>query len=368
MPLKEKLFQPVEVGRLELQHRIVLAPLTRFKSFKNHVPNVPLMKEYYSQRSTTPGTLVIAEGTSVAAKAGGFPNGPGLWSAEQTAAWKEIVDAVHANGSFIFVQIFAHGRAVFPSLLEEESFTLVGPSPIPLSNEPTLVPKELTREEIHEYVDLFTQAAKDAVYEAGFDGVEVHIGNGYLLDQFIQDTSNQRNDEYGGSVANRSRFPLEVVASVASAVGPERTGVRLSPWSPFQDMKMKDPIPQFKHFVSELKASHPELAYLHVIEPRISGASDIDGEFGESESNDFIQEIWYPNRFISAGGFTRNTAIQHAEKNGDLIAFGRHYIANPDLPRRFAEDKPLNKYNRSTFGSPGDSLSAKGYTDYPALD
>ncbi|TFK30966.1 hypothetical protein BDQ12DRAFT_619841, partial [Crucibulum laeve] len=310
---------------------------------------VPLVKEYYSQRSKTPGTLLISEGNGIAVKAGGYPNSPGIFSAEQVKAWKEVTDVVHANNSFIYAQIWAAGRASATSgaeTLKAEGITVVGPSPIPLSSHPTPIPHELTIEEIHEYVEMFAEAAKKAVFEAGFDGVEIHGANGYLIDEFIQDVSNQRTDAYGGSVENRNRFPLEIVNAVVRAVGQERVAFRVSPWSTFQgahlphvnihvtDMRMGDPVTQFSHLVTALRDAYPHLSYLHVIEARIGGDDEkdrVDNEkdrVGKNESNDFIRKIWGPKRLVSAGGFTRDGAIKHAEETGELIAFGRYYISN----------------------------------------
>ncbi|TFK32703.1 hypothetical protein BDQ12DRAFT_658877 [Crucibulum laeve] len=364
-----KLFQPIELGKVTLQHRVVLAPLTRFRATKlNHLPVVPLVKEYYTQRSKTPGTLLISEGTGISVKAGGYVNAPGIFSVEQLKAWKEVTDAVHANNSFIYAQIWAAGRSSVvagPEALKAEGITVVAPSSIPLSSHPTQTPHELTIEEIHEYVEMFAEAAKKAVFEAGFDGIEIHGANGYLIDEFIQDVSNQRTDAYGGSIENRNRFPLEIVDAVVRAVGQERVAFRVSPWSTFQDMRMKDPVPQFSHLVTALRDAYPSLAYLHAIEPRIGGDSDKD-KMDNHESNDFIRNIWSPKRLVSAGGFTRDSAIKHAEETGDLIAFGRYYISNPDLPSRLLKNVPLEKYNRATFYVPGESESAAvGYIDYP---
>ncbi|RDB18242.1 putative inactive dehydrogenase EasA [Hypsizygus marmoreus] len=363
-----KLFQPIRIGNITLSHRVVLAPLTRFKATKkSHIPVVPLVKEYYSQRSSTPGTLVITEATFIAAQAGGYANVPGIWSQDQIRAWKEVTTRVHENGSFIFLQLWAQGRAAQPDVLTSEDLSFVAPSPIPLSSRPTPIPRELTIAEIKEYVRLYAQAAKNAIHEAGFDGVEVHGANGYFVDQFLQDVSNQRSDEYGGSVEGRSKFPLEVVDAVVDAVGPERTAIRLSPWSKYQDMAMKDPVPQFSHFVSALKAKHPTLAYLHVVEPRMNGIFDrAESDVAAYESNDFIRAIWNPLPLISAASYTRETAIEAAEKHGDLIAFGRMYISNPDLPLRLKKNIPLTPYDRNTFYVPADQPNPEvGYIDYP---
>ncbi|KAF8890977.1 FMN-linked oxidoreductase [Infundibulicybe gibba] len=363
-----KLFQPIQVGRLALQHRVVLAPLTRYKSGRtDHVPTVPLMKEYYSQRASAPGTLLITEATFIAAQAGGYPNIPGIWSQAQIDAWKQITDAVHDKGSYIFLQLWALGRAADPATLtaEDPSFPFVSASNIKLTGHPASepAPRALTLPEIDEYVALYGQAARNAI-AAGFDGVEIHGANGYLIDQFLQDMSNVREDEYGGSVENRSRFGLRVVDAVASAVGADRTGIRLSPWSSFQDMGMPDPLPQFTHFISTLARTHTDLAYIHFVEPRVSGNADRTNL--PHESNAALRAAWAPRRVISAGGHDRATALAAAEEDGVLVAFGRNYISNPDLPKRLQKDIPLTPYNRKTFYTPVDKPdAAHGYVDYP---
>ncbi|KAJ8507436.1 hypothetical protein ONZ45_g10199 [Pleurotus djamor] len=355
------IFHPLQVGALPLRHRIVLAPLTRMRATKDFVPQLPVMKEYYSQRARTPGTLLISEGTFISpAGTGAWPNAPGIWSSAQIEAWREITTAVHANGSFIFLQIFATGRSADSSYLASPDLKVVAPSPIPLSTQ-KIPPHVLSVEEIHNFTAEFVQAARNGI-EAGFDGVEVHVANGFLLDQFLQDVSNTREDQYGGSVENRARFPLEVVSAVTQAIGEERVSVRLSPWSPFSDMGMKDPVPTFSYFAGQLRERCPHLAYLHVIEPRISGADD--REASSSESNDFLREIWKGKPLVSAGGYNGESGLARAQENGnELIAFGRHFIANPDLPLRFCQGVSLQPYDRSTFYVPGDK-SGKGYSDY----
>ncbi|KAK2463888.1 hypothetical protein APHAL10511_004060 [Amanita phalloides] len=361
-----KLFQPFKLGKLDLQHRVVHAPLTRFKATKRgHVEIQPMVKEYYAQRSTTPGTFILTEGTLIHEKVGGFYNVPGIWTDEQIESWKQVTSVVHKNASFIFSQLWALGRVAKPDVLKEKDIPYTAPSPTPFHDdgEP---PRELTTEEIKEIIQLYVQAAKNAVFKAGFDGVEIHGANGYLFDQFLQDMSNTRTDEYGGSIANRSRFCLEVVDAIAEVVGEERLGVRLSPWSGYQGMGMKDPIPQFAHFVAELKLRHPNLAYLHVVEPRITGSVDRTSPLSGHESNDFLRAIWSPLPYISAGGYDRESAVAAAEGTNTLITFGRHFLSNPDLPIRLRNNIPLNKYNRQTFYLPGDTEEGKkGYVDYP---
>ncbi|KAF9477056.1 NADH:flavin oxidoreductase/NADH oxidase [Pholiota conissans] len=347
-----KLFQPIKVGAVTLQHRVVLAPLTRFRSTpKGHVPVNPLMKTYYSQRGSRPGTLLITEATFITPQAVGYDGVPGIWNEEQIAAWKVITDSVHANGSSIFLQLWAHGRAANTKILQEDGHDFVAPSAIHFQPG-AAPPRALTIPEIQDYIQWFGQAAHNAVHGAGFDGVEVHCANGYLPDQFLQDKSNQRTDEYGGSVENRSRFSLQVVDAVVKAVGEDRTGIRISPWGTFQGMRMDNPIPQFSHFISSVKSSHPDLAYLHAVEP-LPEAVD--------ESNDFIRELWAPKPLITCSGYDRESAIKTADTKGDLIAFGKYYISNPDLPTRLEKGIPLNEYNSSTFYT----HDAAGYIDYP---
>ena len=239
----------------------------------------------------------------------------------------QVVDAIHANGSYIFLQLWALGRTTRPELLkaEDPSPELVGPSAIPISPSDQ-TPRPLTVEEIKTYVQWYAIAADKAVNKAGFDGVELHFAGGYLPDQFLQDVSNQRTDEYGGSIENRARFPLEILEAVTNVVGGDRVGFRISPWSPFQGMRMKDPEPTFTYFVSQAKERFPDLAYLHASEPRVSGAEDHDCH--ELESNDFVRKIWGDRVFIAAGGYTPQNAPGTANTLGGLIAFGRHYIAN----------------------------------------
>ncbi|KAK7442714.1 hypothetical protein VKT23_015960 [Stygiomarasmius scandens] len=366
-----KLFQPIKLGDVVLQHRVALAPLTRMRADEKHVP-LPIVKEMYEQRASSPGTLLVTEATFIAPRAAGYDNVPGIWSDEQISAWKEVTDAVHAKGSFIYLQLWAIGRTAYQSSLakEDPSYDVVSASDVPLTDRPN--PRPLTIPEIKEYSTLYATAASNAVHKAGFDGVEIHGANGYLLDQFMQDVSNHRTDEYGGSVENRGRFTLEVVDAVVKAIGPRKTGIRFSPWNTFQDMGMKDPKPTFSYVVSEIKKSHPTLAFIHVVEARAKGFDVV--EVPKEENNDFLREIWTSpesdengRRFISAGGFSRDIALETAEKKGDIVAFGRLFLANPDLPRRIKHDIPFNKYDRTTFYIPGSS-DAKGYTDYPFAD
>ncbi|KAF9048311.1 NADH:flavin oxidoreductase/NADH oxidase [Hymenopellis radicata] len=359
------LFQSISLGPLTLQHRVVYAPLTRYRTSATGVP-LPHVKDHYAQRASTPGTLLISEATVIAPQAGGYAHVPGIWSPQQILAWKKIVDTVHAEGSFIFCQLWATGRCARPEILRAQGLPYVSASDVK-HPERSCAPRPLTVEEVGEYVRLYAVAADNAVNKAGFDGIEIHGANGYLPDQFLKDVTNRRTDEYGSSIENRARFLLDIIGAVSQAVGIERTAVRLSPWDRFNDMRMKTPKPTFAYIVSQFQQRYPKMAYLHITEPRVSNNTTNNPEDYVGESNDFIREIWAPNRLISCGAYTRETAMKTAEEKGDMIAAGRVFLANPDLPRRWKEDLPLNEYNRSTFYCAGDE-SPNGYTDYPFFE
>ncbi|KAJ3785650.1 NADH:flavin oxidoreductase/NADH oxidase [Lentinula aff. detonsa] len=377
------LFQPIRIGPYLLQHRVVLAPLTRMRCTKDNVPQ-EVMGEYYSQRASTRGTLLVSEATLIAQKAGLYTHAPGIWNEAQIDGWKKVTKAVHAKGSFIFLQLWALGRTADIEALHAANpdypFVSASDIPVPTGDERSKSssspkPRPLTQVEIKEYVELYATAAHNAVYKADFDGVEIHGANGYLIDQFLQDVCNHRIDEYGGSVENRCRFALEVTKAIVNAIGEERTGIRIGPWVPFQGMGMADPIPTFTYLVSQLKELYPGFAYLHVVEPGISGGAYV--ERPPLVSNDFIRDTWLPRPLITAGKYTRETAMEVAEKaltraetvglakdsGGELIAFGKLFLANPDLPVRLRNGYPLNDYDKATFYIPGDT-SGKGYTDY----
>lgn len=353
------LFNPVAVGNAKLSHRVVLAPLTRIRANKDHVHG-PLAVEYYAQRASQPGTLLITEATFISPQAGGMGNVPGIWNEAQIDAWKKVTDAVHAKGSFIFLQLWALGRAAGVPELEAEGIHNghVSSSPVPIDAGGP-VPRALSEDEIQQYIKDYAQAAKNSI-AAGFDGVEVHGANGYLIDQFTQDTCNHREDSWGGSVENRSRFGLEVTKAVVEAVGADKVGIRLSPFSRFQGMKMAQPIPQFSHLVRGLKEFN--LAYLHLVEPRISGNADVE----TTDTVNFALDIWgKTSPVLLAGGFKPASAKAVSEEYPDhevLVVFGRLFIANPDLPFRIQRDLELNAPDRSTFYIPEEP---KGYIDYP---
>ncbi|KAL1305105.1 hypothetical protein AAFC00_002035 [Neodothiora populina] len=359
MAIKSRLFEPLQVGQMQLSNRLAMAPLTRFRANDEHV-HEDMAVEYYAQRASYPGTLLVTEATPVSARVGGYANVPGIYTDAQIRAWKKITDAVHAKGSYIYLQLWSLGRVADPSVLKKETgLPLKSASAVPMDDK-SPVPEEYTEEEIWGIVEDFAQGAKNAI-EAGFDGVEIHAANGYLIDQFTQDTCNKRTDKWGGSVENRSRFCLEVTKAVVAAVGADKTGIRLSPWSPFQGMKMEDPVPQFSHLTKSLKEFN--LAYLHLVESRITGNADVESY----EQIDFVTDIWgKTSPILLAGGFKADSAKEAADKQYKdkdiIIVFGRYFIANPDLVFRVREGIEFTDYDRDTFYAPGQT---KGYTDYP---
>ncbi|RFU33853.1 hypothetical protein B7463_g2482, partial [Scytalidium lignicola] len=356
--MASKLFTPLKLGHGQLKHRIAMAPLTRYRASDEHVP-LPFVKEYYAQRASEPGTQLITEATFIAPEAGGYANAPGIWNDAQISAWSEVTAAVHAKQSFITLQLWALGRAAH----KEELVKDLGPNAKVVSSSDVAMsdgeqPTALTEEEIQHYISLYAQAAKNAI-KAGFDGVEIHAANGYLIDQFTQDTANKRTDKWGGSVENRARFGLEVAKAVVDAVGSNRTAIRLSPYSDFQDMKMEDPEPTFSYLVRELKKLN--LYYLHLVTPRISGNTDVEA----SESIDYLLDIWdNQSPIFVAGGFTTESAKSYVEEHQDkdiVVVFGRYFVTNPDLPFRVKEGIKFTPYDRSKFYVPKDP---EGYVTY----
>lgn len=362
------LFTALPLGSVELSHRIVMAPLTRLRSRQpGDVPHA-LNAEYYGQRASA-GGLIITEATDISPQARGYPGAPGIYSAEQIEGWRLVTDAVHAKGGIIFLQIWHTGRVTHSSM-QPEGGRPVAPSAIPAAgmhmdaqgaSVPFETPRALEQDEIAVIVDDFRQATLNARL-AGFDGVEVHGANGYLIDQFLRDGSNLRTDQYGGAIENRSRFLLEVVEAVVSAWEPGRVGVRLSPWGDFNDMRDSDTLALFQHAAAEL--GRRKVAYLHVVEPRADQSSDVNALDPLAPDAAETMRACFGGAIISAGGYVRETADQAIEDGrADAIAFGRLFIANPDLPERFLSQAPLNPYHRASFYG-GD---ARGYTDYPAL-
>ncbi|KAG1090229.1 hypothetical protein G6F42_019754 [Rhizopus arrhizus] len=361
MSSSQALFSPIKVGANTLKHRVVLAPLTRLRATTEAVPT-DVQAEYYKQRASE-GGLLIAEGTAISPLARAWLQAPGIYTKEQINGWKKVTSNVHAKGAIIFLQLFHSGR-VGSKYLNPNQEQVVGPSEIPspgknLQGEDYEVPHALTIKEIEAITNDFVQAAKNAI-EAGFDGVEIHCANGYLLDQFINSSSNQRTDIYGGSYENRARFPLEVVDAVVEAIGAQRTGVRFSPGSDFQGMVDDNVERTWSHLTVELQKNHPELAYLHMIECRSNIFADV--QTGLADTLEPYRKL-FNGPFITAGGLSSSQefAEEIAEKTGDLIAYGRAFIANPDLPKRLHNNWKLSPYDRGTFYTNG----AEGYTDYP---
>ncbi|EJT69904.1 hypothetical protein GGTG_12787 [Gaeumannomyces tritici R3-111a-1] len=357
-----RLFTPLKLGKSQLANRLALAPMTRFRVDDNYLP-IPAVKDYYEQRAAVPGTLLITEGILVSTRHVGHKNLPGIWSEEQVTAWREVTDAVHAKGGVIYAQLWAHGRTGEPGVFEEMGSKLMGPSAIPMS-EDSPTPAEMTEDDIRQLIADYAQAARNAI-RAGFDGVEIHNANGYLLDEFLQDVSNQRVDGWGGSVEKRVRLPLEVAKAVAEAIGADRTGIRISPYGKFQGMLMADPDPTFRHFIEQLAPLG--LAYLHVIETR-QALVELGIEDTPDRSIDWIAKLWASSvggPVIVGGGHTPESARQTVEERFKgldvLVGFGRWFISNPDLVFRIQHGVELTKYDRNTFYIP---KSLDGYADY----
>lgn len=351
------LFQPYELGDLRLANRIVMAPLTRNRAAAGLVPS-PHAAEYYSQRASA--GLIITEATQISPQAQGYQDTPGLYTPEQIAGWRKVTDAVHAKGGRIFVQLWHVGRIshvdlqngkapVAPSAIRAETKTFVNGGFADVSE-----PRALDIDEIPGIIDSFRKAAANAI-QAGFDGVEIHGANGYLLDQFAQDGANHRSDAYGGSVENRARLMLEVAAAVAAEIGAARTGIRISPVSSANGISTSDPQAQFNHITEGLDALG--LAYLHVVEGATGGPRDVAPfDFGALRQR-------FRNTYIANNGYDLDLAAsQLAEGRADLFAFGRPFIANPDLVERLTHGVPLAALDPATLYGGG----AEGYTDYPA--
>ncbi|WP_158744488.1 alkene reductase [Acidisphaera sp. L21] len=357
------LFDPIQAGAFALNHRVVLAPLTRMRSdMPGNVPGV-LMAEYYAQRAT-PGGLLIAEATFISRQGNGGYGSPGIETDAQAAGWRHVVDAVHAKGATILLQLWHVGRVSHRSL-QPDGGQPVAPSGgadglgvlLEGGPGPATPPRTLGIEEIPGIVAQYRRAAERAK-AVGFDGVEIHAANGYLIDQFLQDGSNSRSDAYGGSIENRTRLLFEVVDAVASVWGPTRVGVRLGPNNSFNAMHDSDPQALFAYAASGLRARG--IAYIHLIEPRVKGNTEI-GDHPPVAAG--LLKPVFGGVVIAAGGFDGAGAAEVVAKGeADLVAFGRHFIANPDLPARLQAGLSLNAYDRTTFYY-GD---AGGYTDYPA--
>jgi N-ethylmaleimide reductase len=351
------LFQPLQMGNLKLPNRIMMAPLTRSRAEDEHVPS-SLMAEYYAQRASA--GLIIAEATMVMAGNSAFWREPGIYSDAQIAGWRKTTAAVHAAGGLIFLQLWHGGRACHPLL--NDGNQPVAPSPIaivgdeihtPAGKQPYVVPHELRDDEIPGIIAGFKQAAVNAK-AAGFDGVEIHGANGYLLDEFLRNGSNQRMGAYGGSIENRARLMLEVVAAVSEVWGSDRVGLRISPLNSFNSMIDSDPISLSTWLATKLNDYN--LAYLHVMR----------SDFFQQQSGDIMTPIRAHYQGIIIGNMGYSAAEATAAINAgqiDAVAFGSIFLANPDLPERIELGAQLNQPDPATFYSQG----AAGYTDYPTL-
>lgn len=355
------LLTPYKMGQFELSHRVVLAPLTRCRSYGN-VPQ-PHAAVYYSQRATR-GGLLIAEATGVSATAQGFPESPGIWTQEQVEAWKPIVDAVHRKGAIFVCQIWHVGRVSTNELQPNGDAPISSTdkqiSPDAKSGTAYSKPRRLRTDEVPGIVDDFRRAARNAI-QAGFDAVEIHGAHGYLLEQFMKDSCNDRTDQYGGSLENRCRLAVEVVDAVVREVGARRVGIRLSPFVDFVDCVDSDPVALGHYMVQQLNR-HSGLLYCHMVEPRMA---TVDGRRQIPHGLLPFRKAFH-GTFIAAGGYDREEGNKVvAEGYADLVAYGKLFLANPDLPRRFELDVALNKYDRSTFYTQDPIV---GYTDYPFFE
>ena len=361
------LFTPLQLGKITLSNRVIMPPLTRMRAPQG-VPTA-LSAEYYAQRASA--GLIITEATAISTQAHGYPDMPGIYNDAQIAGWKEVTQAVHDKGGKIVLQVVHSGRTshssynadhaapVAPSALIQASGQAFTPSFSLVDFE---LPRALRTDELPGIVADFRQAAVNAI-QAGFDGVELHAANGYLLDQFMQDGSNHRDDAYGGSIEGRARLLLDTVEAVSDAIGADRLAVRLSPYGNFNDMNDSDPVGLFTHVIDQLNAYG--LAYLHLIEPRASSIGLGDELSVDSANNVQLFRSVFKGPLLSAGGYTAETGdAAIAAGHADAIGFGRAFIANPDLVARIKLGAPLNKYNRSTFYGSREA----GYTDYPTLD
>ena len=363
--MSSKAFEPAKLGNLTLTNHIVMAPMTRSRALGN-VPN-ELMAEYYRQRATA--GLIITEGTSPSADGLGYARIPGLFNQEQTTNWQRITETVHHHGGHIFIQLMHAGRVFHPLNLPEGAEG-IAPSAIvakgqmwtdekQMQDQPA--PRALRLEEIAKVRDEYVNSAKLAI-EAGFDGVELHAANGYLLETFLNPGSNQRTDEYGGSVQNRARFVLEVTRAVAEAIGADRTGIRLSPWGVFNDMATYPEIDETYVYLAE-ELQKIGVVYLHLVDHQAMGAPAVPTEIVP-----IIREK-FTNTLILSGGYNTMAQIDAAlDGNADLVAIGRPFISNPDLVERLEKGLPLAESDQATYYAPGPDGFADGYTDYPTAD
>ncbi|MEH1922235.1 alkene reductase [Nostoc sp.] len=360
---KEILFSSLRLGAIQLPNRVVMAPLTRMRADAAHVPTA-LNAEYYAQRSSA--GLILSEGTAISPQAHGYPNAPGIYTAEQIAGWRMITDGVHARGGRIVMQIAHNGRNSHSSLMPDGALP-VAPSAIPptipaltkaFQQVPAETPRALETSEIPVIISTFRRAALNAM-EAGFDGVELQGANSHLIEQFLENGTNQRTDAYGGSKENRARFLLDIVDEITAAIGADRLGVRLSPFGQYGGIHDSNPLELFTFVIKELSKRH--IAYLHLIEARGSEMGLTDELHEDALNNAALFRPTFNGPLLSAAAYTPDSAGEAIEKkHADAIAFGRLFIANPDLVERIKENQPLNPPDRSTFYGGG----AHGYTDY----
>jgi N-ethylmaleimide reductase len=360
------LFTPLQLGAIKLPNRIIMAPLTRMRAGAHNVPTA-LNANYYAQRASA--GLIISEGTAISPDAHGYPNAPGIYTAEQIAGWRAVTDSVHARGGRIFMQIGHNGRNSHSSLRPDGS-TPVAPSAIPptipaLTSEfqqvKSEIPRSLDSAEIPVIVGTFRQAALNAM-EAGFDGVELQGANSHLIEEFLEDGTNTRSDSYGGTEENRIRFLLEIVDAVSTAVGVDRLGVRLSPFGQYGGIRDSNPRQLFSSVIKAL--SKRRIAYLHLIEARGSEMGLTDTLHEDAINNAVLFRPAFDGPLLSAAAYTpESAALAIEQEHADAIAFGRLFIANPDLVERIRGNHPLNPFDRATFYGGAEH----GYTDYKSF-
>jgi N-ethylmaleimide reductase len=360
-------FKPLHLGSITLPNRIVMAPLTRMRAGAGNAPT-ELNALYYAQRASA--GLIITEGTAVSQQGQGYPNAPGIYTREQVDGWKKVTRAVHERGGRIILQLAHNGRNSHSSFMPDGGVP-VAPSSIPpnlpgftrdFQKVPIESPRELTVPEIREIIESFASAARNAM-EAGFDGVELQGANSHLIDQFLEDGSNQRTDSYGGSISNRMRFLFEIVENVSAVTSSQKLGVRLSPFGQYGGIQDSDPMQLFTSVIEEMNKY--DLAYLHLIEGRGSEIGLGDDLHLDALNNARIFRPHYKGNLISAAAYTPATGHEALVSGyADAIAYGRLFISNPDLVERIAHGVALNAYDRSTFYG-GDE---RGYTDYRAFD
>lgn len=356
-----KLFSPLKVGAIDLKNRIVMAPLTRNRARAEDDAPFEMHVDYYAQRAGA--GLIVTEASQISPEGKGYAWTPGIHSPAQIAGWKAVTDAVHARGGRIVLQMWHVGR-ISHTVLQPNGQAPVAPSAISAQGKTfdgegfveTSEPRALELSEIPRVIEDYRKAARNAI-EAGFDGVEIHAANGYLIDQFLRDGANQRTDAYGGSIENRTRFMREVVEAVTEIWGADRVGIRLSPFSNANNIADSDPMPLFERAVDILNGFG--LAYLHMVEGQTGGPRALE----EGQSIEALRAR-FDGVYMANNGYDREMAVETVESGkAELVAFGRPYIANPDLAERLLADAPLNDLDPDTLYGGG----RKGYTDYPAL-